>query len=79
MEDKRNEMMVATFANHFGAMLFKKAVGAGCKLRPVPRSLSSSCGTCAFFEGPFRQEYVNENLEAVYEMKEGRYIRVYEN
>ena len=72
-------MMVATFANHYGAMLFRKTVGAGCSLRPVPRSLSSSCGICAFFEGPFRQEYVNENLEAVYEMKEGRYIRVYEN
>ena len=79
MENQRDEMMVATFANHYGAMLFRKTVGAGCSLRPVPRSLSSSCGTCAFFEGPFRQEYVNENLEAVYEMKEGRYIRVYEN
>ena len=79
MEDKRNEMMVATFANHFGAMLFKKAVGAGCKLRPVPRSLSSSCGTCAFFEGPFREEYVNGNLEAVYEMNDGVYEKIYEN
>ncbi len=79
MENQRNEMMVATFANHYGAMLFRKTVGAGCKLRPVPRALSSSCGTCAFFEGPFREEYKNENLEAVYEEKDGRYIRIYEN
>ena len=79
MENQRNEMMVATFANHYGAMLFRKTVGAGCTLRPVPRALSSSCGTCAFFEGPFREEYKNENLEAVYEEKYGRYIRIYEN
>lgn len=79
MEDKRNKMMVATFANHYGAMLFKKTVGTGCSLRPVPRSLSSSCGTCAMFEGPFLKEYANENLEAVYEFDEGKYIKVYEN
>ena len=79
MENQRNEMMVATFANHYGAMLFRKTVGAGCILRPVPRALSSSCGTCAFFEGPFREEYKNENREAVYEEKDGRYIRIYEN
>lgn len=79
MEDQRNKMMVATFANHYGAMVFKKKVGAGCSLRPVPRVLSSSCGTCAFFEGPFKPEYVNENLEAVYEEREGKYVKVYEN
>ena len=79
MEDKRNEMMVATFVNHYGAMLFRKTVGAGCTLRPVPRSLSSSCGTCAVFKGPFREEYVNANLEAVYEMKDGVYEKIYEN
>ena len=71
-------MMVATFINHYGAMLFKKTVGAGCTLRPVPRSLSSSCGTCAFFEGPFREEYVNDNLEAVYEQGSKGYVKVYE-
>ncbi len=71
--------MVATFANHYGAMLFRKTVGAGCTLRPVPRSLSSSCGTCAVFNGPFLMEYVNENLEAVYEERDGGYERIYEN
>ncbi|MFC2821638.1 MAG: putative Se/S carrier-like protein [Sphaerochaeta sp.] len=71
-------MMVATFANHYGAMLFKKTVGAGCVLRPVPRSLSSSCGTCAVFEGPYKDEYYNENLEAVYKEKNGKYITIVE-
>lgn len=72
-------MMVATFANHYGAMMFRKKVGAGCTLRPVPRVLSSSCGTCAFFDGPYRDEYYNENIEAVYEEKDGGYVRIYEN
>lgn len=72
-------MMVATFANHYGAMIFKKKVGTGCTLRPVPRALSSSCGTCAFFEGPFKTEYVNENLEAVYEVQGEKYNKIYEN
>ena len=79
MEDKGDKVMVATFANHYGAMLFRKTVGAGCTLRPVPRNLSSSCGTCAFFSGPFREEYRNESLEAVYEENDGRYIKIYEN
>ena len=79
MEDKGDKVMVATFANHYGAMLFKKTVGAGCTLRPVPRSLSSSCGTCAEFKGPFLDDYVNDNLEAVYQEKDGGYELIYEN
>ena len=47
-------------------------------MRPVPRSLSSSCGTCAFFEGPFKEEYVNDNLEAVYEQGPDGYVKIYE-
>ena len=79
MENKSKEIMVATFANHYGAMLFKKKVGSGCTLRPVPRALSSSCGTCAFFENPFKEEYLNENLEAVYQVQGDTYRMIYEN
>lgn len=73
------KVLIATFANHYGAMLFKKAVGNRCSLRPVPRALSSSCGTCAVFDVPFCPEFVNENLEAVYEFSGGRYVLIYEN
>lgn len=79
MEDKGDKVMVATFANHYGAMLFRKTVGAGCTLRPVPRNLSSSCGTCAFFNGPMKEEYMNQSLEAVYEEIDGKFIKIYEN
>ena len=44
---------VATFFSHFGATCFRRLCrdrGVPCELSPVPRSLSSSCGTCAFFD-----------------------------
>ncbi len=44
---------IATFFSHFGAIRFKKLLGDKLKdvvLMPVPRSVSSSCGTCARFE-----------------------------
>lgn len=46
---------IATFHSHYGAMCFKKALekqGISVTLRPVPRHLSASCGTCARFEAP---------------------------
>ena len=45
---------IATFFSHFGAERFRRlcqARGVEVELMPVPRSLSSSCGTCARFEG----------------------------
>lgn len=73
-----NSEKVATFHNHYGAMMFKKRV-SGSRLAPVPRSLSSSCGTAAFFSSPFDVELSDENLEAVY-IKEGEsYRMIYEN
>ena len=43
---------IATFFSHFGALRFQKLCadkGWHAEVRPVPRSLSSSCGTCVFF------------------------------
>ena len=45
---------IATFYSHFGAIRFKKLCqqrGIPVKVMPVPRALSSSCGTCAEYEG----------------------------
>lgn len=45
---------IATFYSHFGAMRYKKicdSKGASARLMPVPRNLSSSCGTCVAYEG----------------------------
>lgn len=44
---------IATFYSHFGAIRFKKSCSAlriEARQMPVPRSLSSSCGTCVRFD-----------------------------
>ncbi len=44
---------IATFYSHFGAVRFKKDCkkeGILAEAMPVPRDLSSSCGTCVKFE-----------------------------
>ena len=44
---------IATFYSHFGAIRFKREAPKGVtniELRPVPRDLSSSCGTSASFD-----------------------------
>ena len=48
------EDYIATFFSHFGAMAFKKKCdkeGYPAVIMPVPRNLSSSCGTCVKFTG----------------------------
>ena len=44
----------ATFFSHFGAMRYQQLCreqGIECRVMPVPRNLSSSCGTCVRYEG----------------------------
>ena len=44
---------IATFFSHFGAIKYKKICESQqckAKIMPVPRSLSSSCGTCIEYE-----------------------------
>ena len=44
---------IATFHSHFGAMSYCKALikqGISAELMPVPRKVSSSCGTCVCYE-----------------------------
>ena len=45
---------IVTFFSHFGAVRYKQLCqqqGVSCRMMPVPRSLSSSCGTCVRCEG----------------------------
>ena len=44
---------IITFYSHFGAIRYKKELdltGTDSVLMPVPRFLSSSCGTCAMIK-----------------------------
>ena len=46
-------LYIATFYSHFGAVRFKKDCkkeNISAEAMPVPRDLSSSCGTCVKFE-----------------------------
>lgn len=69
---------VATFHTHFAALsTYRRLTGEGVasKLAPVPRALSSSCGTCVFYssETP-RAELMHRDLEQiVIERSDGSY------
>lgn len=68
---------VATFRSHYGAMVFKKRFGEGCVLKPVPRTLSSSCGTAAFFSSDKWKELLDENVEAVWKEEGKEWRKLY--
>lgn len=76
---------IATFYSHFGAMSFKKlceAQGNSAKLMPVPRNLSSSCGTCVRFQA--EDFHINEEIfqraeeiEQIVEVAADGYVQLY--
>lgn len=71
---------VATFHTHLSAMLTCRALtGAGVEARmaPVPRSVSSSCGTCVFYTArDLCRALLDEDAERVYEQQGEQYILV---
>jgi len=73
----------ATFHTGYGAMKFyERCVSGGtpARLSPVPRKLSSSCGTCVFFtaDSPERARGADD-LEACYlALPGGDYQKEYE-
>ena len=75
---------IATFHTHLAALLTARALGQAdipSRMAPVPRKLSSSCGTCVLYEGETpRLELMDRDTEAVYEIQgEETYLRLYEN
>lgn len=65
------EQYIATFHTHLAALrtcnaLKKQGVG-DARLAPVPRKLSSSCGTCAMYQGTDPMlSCMDVDVEAVY-------------
>ena len=63
---------IATFFSHFGAIRFSKQLkseGIAAKLMPVPRRVSSSCGTCVRYRAEEAcLDALDEDTEAVYEV-----------
>lgn len=75
---------VATFYTHAAALLTDRAMkkhGIASRLAPVPRELSSSCGTCVHYQsdGPCF-ELLDRDTEQVAEQTDAGYrvIRKYE-
>jgi len=73
---------IATFYAHIGAIRCKRdceQAGWEARLMPVPRSLSSSCGTCVRYEGeglyPCRE--MPEELEQIAIERDGGYVTLY--
>ena len=79
---------IATFFTHFAAVNFSRQLKGTDKkpmLMPVPRKLSSSCGTCVKFlyDGDI-QEFVHsdifdEDVDTVYLGENEEYTPVFEN
>ena len=75
---------IATFHTHVSALLTSQALkkaGVKARMAPVPRKLSSSCGTCVFYEAEQPHlEMMDRDVEAVYETGAGdSATRLYEN
>jgi hypothetical protein len=63
-------------------MTFKalSKAGAEAQMAPVPRKLSSSCGTCVFYTSSQPHlELMGEEVEGVYEMAGDTYNRILSN
>jgi len=72
------KQFVATFHTHLSAMLTCRALaGAGreARMAPVPRSISSSCGTCVFYTAEdLCRTLLDEDAERVYEKQGDQYL-----
>lgn len=75
---------IATFFSHFGAVRFQHLCterGWQAQVRPVPRSLSSSCGTCVFFKTEVLEEDATSlqtpELEQIVRERENGYEVLY--
>ena len=62
---------IATFHTHLSALMTSRALtelGIQARMMPVPRKLSSSCGTCVrYLSEDANLSSMDEDVEAVYE------------
>lgn len=73
---------IATFYSHFGAIRFRKlcaAEGWTARVMPVPRDLSSSCGTCVRYEGSAicPCEEMPEEVEQIVQVTDSGYVQLH--
>ncbi len=65
---------IATFHTHLAALKSHRALGAAgisARMAPVPRKLSSSCGTCVRYQAAEDSlSLLDRDVEAVYQYEE---------
>ena len=63
---------VATFHTHLSALMTSRkltSLGVNARMMPVPRKLSSSCGTCVLYvSAEPHLDIMDEDVEGVYEV-----------
>lgn len=68
---------IATFHTHFSAQCTARAMmkaGINAKMAPVPRTLSTDCGTCVRYEAATPlSELMHADYDAIYAVKDGSY------
>ena len=74
---------VATFYTHAAALMTNRTfvrMGIQSRLGPVPRALSSSCGTCVMYtsDDPHLNE-MDRDVEGVYAITDGGYTELLKN
>ena len=76
---------IATFYSHFGAIRFNREAPEGVtniELRPVPRDLSSSCGTSASFDADESFTFTDDptdEIEQIVAVTESGYRIIFES
>lgn len=72
---------IATFFMHFGAIRYQKmckAMGYEATAMPVPRDLSSSCGTCVKYNAPEAlMDEAHDEIEQIVECTDEGYRLLY--
>ena len=73
---------ITTFYSHFGAIRYKKLCEGNqipARVMPVPRDLSSSCGTCVSSEGNYLlpEGPALEEIEQIVEKTDSGYRQIY--
>lgn len=74
---------IATFYTHLSALLTCQAMqeaGIAARMTPVPRALSSSCGTCVRFRASEDcRTLLDRDAEALYAAESGGYRMIWES
>ena len=74
---------VATFHTHLSALITCRALterAVAARMAPVPRKLSSSCGTCVYYEAEEPMlSAMDRDMEAVYERRQELYEKLTSN